>query len=207
MVVPLIITGHTSCEDKSTIINKRGQQIDVIKNVNLCKKNNSNIKFYTIYSIDDTIYSQEYFDFFDKVLYSENIPFSYVGEKVKVETALNYIVSENHIKWDCFIKSSSRVVLCDIEKYIQMIGVYDHIGDNHQTAVQYDTSMFIGSRKLADVWISCEPKMNIASGIRTEKDWLHLYDRLLLENLFWTCCRNFNIKGLLIHGLYSCNFV
>ena len=207
MVVPLIITGHTSCEDKNTIIDSRGQLIDVIVNVESCKRNNPNTKFYTVYSIDDSINSQTYFDYFDKVLYSENISHPYVGEKVKVETALNYIISEKNIEWCCFIKTCSRVVLNNIEQYISIINEYDHIGGNHQTSVQYDTSMFIGSRKLADVWISCEPKMNIASSIKGEKNWLRLYGRLLLENLFWNCCRNFNIKGLLVHGLYSHNFI
>ena len=74
MVVPLIITGHTSCKDKSIIVDSRGQFIDIIVNVELCKKNNSNVKFYTIYSVDDTVYSKAYFDYFDKVwkLYLED---------------------------------------------------------------------------------------------------------------------------------------
>jgi hypothetical protein len=202
MVVPLIVTGHTSCEDKSTIIDKRGRQIDVIKNVNVCKKNNPNTEFHTIYSIDDTIYSQKYFDFFDKVLYSENIPHSYVGEKVKVETALNYVISEKSIEWCCFIKTCSRTILSNIEQYITMIGKYNHIGGNHETLVQYDTSMFIGSEKLLDVWVACEPKMNIVLNIKNEKDWLSLYDRLLLENLFWNCCKAHSVKSLLTHDLY-----
>lgn len=97
IVVPLIVTGHTSCKDKNTIIDSRGYRVDVIENINICKRNNPNIKFYTIYSIDDSIHSQIYFDYFDKVLYSENISQRYVGEKVKVETALNHIISEKNI--------------------------------------------------------------------------------------------------------------
>lgn len=206
MVVPLIITGHTSCEDKNTIIDSHGYQIDVIKNINMCKRNNPNIKFYTIYSIDDSISSQTYFSYFDKILYSEDISQRYVGEKVKVETALNYIVDKKNIEWDCFIKTSSRIVLNNIEQYIVMMNKYDYIGNNHQTPIQYDTSMFIGSRKLIDVWIACEPKMDIISNIKTENDWLHLYGYLLLENLFWNRCKIDNVRELLIAGLYTCNY-
>lgn len=207
MVVPLIITGHTSSEDKSTIIDSRGQFIDIIVNVELCKKNNPNLKFYTIYTIDETIQDSKYDNYFDKVLYSENISHPYVGEKVKVETALNYIISEKNIEWGCFIKTCSRIVLSNIEQYIVMIDKYDYIGGNHQTPVQYDTSMFIGSRKLVNVWIACEPKMNIASNIKIENDWLCLYNRLLLENLFWNRCKTDGVKELIIHGLYTHNYI
>ena len=207
MVVPLIITGHTSCEDKSTIINSSGAYIDVISNVELCKKNNQNIKFYTIYSVDDSINSQIYFDYFDKVLYSEDISHKYVGEKVKVETALNYIISEKNVEYDYFIKSSSRVILLNTaEQYIDVMDKYDHIGGNHQTAVQYDTCMFIGNKKLIDVWIGCDPNIGIVSNIKSEANWLSLYGRLLLENLFYNCCKKHKVKSLLVHDLYTCKF-
>lgn len=88
-----------------------------------------------------------------------------------------------------------------------MIGEYGYIGNNHQTSIQYDTSMFIGSKKLVDVWIACEPKMDITSNIKTENDWVHLYNYLLLENLFWNCCKSGNVKELLVDGLYACNYI
>jgi len=208
MIIPLIVTGHTSCKDKSTIINSRGACIDVIANVELCKKNNSNLKFYTIYSIDDTIQDSKYIDYFDKVLYSENVPHKYVGEKVKVETGLNYILSEKKGEYDYFIKSSSRVILLNTaEQYIDVVDKYDHIGGNHQTGVQYDTCVFIGNKKLIDVWISCGPSISIVSSIKTEANWLSLYGRLLLENLFYNCCKKHKIKSLLVHDLYTCKFI
>ena len=207
MIVPLIVTGHTSCKDKNTIIDTRGDQIDVIKNIDICKRNNPNIQFYTIYSVDDSIYSQTYFDYFDEVLYSEDIPQRYVGEKVKVETALNYIVSEKNVEWGSFIKICSRTVLNNIEQYIVMTNKYDYIGNNHQTSVQYDTSMFIGNIKLLNTWINCEPKIEIALSIKCEKNWLDLYGCLLLENLFYNSCKIDNIKEFLMTGLYTCKYV
>ena len=206
MVVPLIITGHTSCEGKSTIIDFRGTT-DVISNVELCKKNNLNIEFYTIYSIDESIQDPKYVDYFDKVIYSENIIHQYVGEKVKVETALKYIMSEKSIEWGCFIKTTSSRVINNVEQYITMMDKYDYIGGNHETSVQYNTAMFIGNRKLVDTWITCNPKIEMSSNIKSEKDWLDLYGRLLLENLFYNNCKINNIKELLLQGLYGFRYI
>lgn len=206
MVVPLIITGHTSCEDKSTIIDFRGTT-DVISNVELCKKNNPNIEFYTIYSIDESIQDSKYIDYFDKVIYSENIAHRYVGEKVKVETALNYIMFEKSIEWDCFIKTTSSRIINNIEQYITRMNKYDYIGGNHETLVQYNTAMFIGNRKLMGTWITCDPKIEVAPNIKSEKDWLDLYGRFLLENLFYNNCKINNVKELLLQGLYGFRYI
>lgn len=151
-MVPLIITGHTSHEDKKTIVDSYGRKIDVIKNVELCKKNNPNTDFFTIYSIDDSIDSSIYVEYFDKVLYSPNINHKYVGEKVKVETALNYI---EFMEWECFIKSVSVVVLHNIESFLNKSDKLDYIGSNHETKVQFSTRVFIGNKKMVDIWRDC----------------------------------------------------
>lgn len=200
MITPLIITGHTSCSDKETITDSHNKQIDVIKNVNICKKNNPNIDFYTIYSVDETIQSDKYNNFFDVVLYSENIRHPYVGEKIKVETALNHI---ENLDYEYFIKICSRTILNNIEKYLMMTNIYDYIGKHHETTIQFDTSMFIGNRKLVNVWIDCPPHKDIAPTIQIEKDWLNIYNRLLLENLFWTCCKKHKVNSLIANDLYT----
>jgi len=201
MIVPMIITGHTSHKDKHTIVDSRNRTINIIENVELCKRNNPNIEFYTIYSIDDTIDSQGYLGYFDKILYSDDIKHPYVGDKVKVEVGLNYIMSEEIKEWKCFIKTSSRTVLNNIEQYIAMVDRYDYIGKIHETVSQYSTAMFIGNKKLVGVWIDCDPKIDIAYSINTESDWYKLYSRNLLENLFFNCCIKHAVKSLLIHSL------
>lgn len=192
MKVPLIVCGHTRHEDKETIMDGHGQMIDVIRNVELSKKHNPNIEFYTIYSIDESINSKKYFDYFDKVVYSENIRHPYVGEKVKLETALKHI---KDMDWQSFVKSCSRVILHDIERFLSLTDRFDYIGSYHETRVQFSTAVFVGNRKLADVWVDCRPHMDIAPTINTEPDWLRLYNRFLLENLFFDACVKHEVKA------------
>jgi len=191
MIVPLIITGHTSHEDKETIVDGHGLTIDVIRNVDLCKEHNPNTNFYTIYSVDESIKSQKYFDYFDKVIYSDNIRHPYVGEKVKVETALGFIKG---MKWECFIKSTSRAILHNIESFLNMSNQYDYIGSHHETAVQFSTAVFIGNKRLSELWVDCPPSIDIANIINTESEWLGLYGRLLLENLIWDTCKRYGAR-------------
>jgi hypothetical protein len=200
MIVPMIITGHTSHPDKHTIRNWHGSISDVIENVETCKRVNPNTHFYTIYSVDTTISSQKYSDYFDKVLYSVNTEHPYAGEKVKVETGLNYIMSEKIGEWRCFVKMISRTVLNNIDHYFSMMDDYDYIGKNHQTPIQYSTAMFIGNRKLADVWIDCDPKVYMTLGMNNA-EWSLLYKNLLLENLFFDCCQKHAVKSLLTNDL------
>lgn len=197
MIVPLIITGHTSHEDKETIVDSRGMSIDVIKNIETIKDNNKELSFYTIYSVDETIQSDKYLKVFDKVLYSKNVINKFVGEKIKVEIALNYI--NDNIDFNCFVKTCSRHTLKNIVEYIEKIPEYDYIGSNWQTKDQYNTAMFIGSKELINAWIDCEPRMNVALEYKSG-DWPRLYRVRLLENLFYESCTRNKIKGLILNN-------
>jgi hypothetical protein len=208
MIIPLIIGGHTSCADRTTIIDVRGHKADVINNVISSKKNNPNLNFYTIYSVDSSIQDSKYERFFDKVLYSKDVPHSYIGEKIKVETALNYLLQQNEFEWDCFIKSTSRAVLTNVENYVADIGAsYDFIGQHHQTSVQYHTAMFIGSKRTAHAWIDCEPKMNVALTVSDPRDWGRMFGVTLLENLFYSSCKRHKVRPLIIRDLYGCVYI